>query len=119
MFSNGGIRTFDDVQKALSVTGADGVMVSGLCSAFLCSLSVFIESTKTESLLANPALFAGRGPYPFVDPLQMATEYIAFTDRYPTDASSMRAHLFKILHTQYASIAFFVVCLCLCLRFVC
>ena len=55
VFANGGIYTFEDVQRCLEQTGVDGVM-------------------SAESLLENPALFSGQ----VKDLDLLAEEYIDF-----------------------------------------
>jgi len=81
VFSNGGIETYEDVETCLKFTGVDGVMSS-------------------ESLLCNPGLFAGTGPYPLVNPIAMAFEYLDLALKYKADPSAVRGHLFKILHQE-------------------
>ncbi|KAL0959840.1 hypothetical protein HGRIS_011516 [Hohenbuehelia grisea] len=58
--SNGNVRQWQDLQKNLEVTGADGVMVG-------------------ETLLGNPCIFAGVNP----DPFQISLEYLDLCRQYP------------------------------------
>jgi len=90
VFANGGIETLEDVWNTIKYTGVDGVMVS-------------------EALLSNPALFAGPGAGPqsfytgalgpYVDPVVLIREYLAYCKQYPrtVDSSMIRGHIFKIL----------------------
>jgi len=77
VFANGGIYTFEDVQRCLDYTGVDGVM-------------------SAEGLLENPALFSGKE----VDLDEIALEYLDLVEKqYPTPHFFVKSHLFKILHT--------------------
>mgnify|MGYP003933264305 CR=1 FL=1 len=76
VFANGGIYTFEDVQRCIEYTGVDGVM-------------------SAESLLENPALFSGK-IYNLDD---LALEYLELVKKYPVEPSYVRPHLFKILYT--------------------
>jgi tRNA-dihydrouridine synthase len=79
VIANGGISTFEDVERALELTGADGVMSS-------------------ESILEYAALF---DPSKVHDMDELALEYLDLTEKYPEECnrSIIRAHLFKFLHT--------------------
>jgi tRNA-dihydrouridine synthase 1 len=81
VFANGGIETWEDVEKCLKETGVDGVMSS-------------------EALLTDPGLFSGPGSNPHVEPIKMAYEYLAAAKEYKADPSAIRSHLFKILHRE-------------------
>lgn len=79
VIANGGVSTFADVQRALELTGCDGVMSS-------------------ESILEYAALF---DPSKVHDLDDLALEYLALTEQYPGECnrSVIRAHMFKFLHT--------------------
>ena len=79
VIANGGISTFADVEQALKLTGADGVMSS-------------------ESILEYAALF---DPSKVYDMDEIALEYLDLYQKYPEecDRSCIRAHMFKFLHT--------------------
>lgn len=76
---NGGISTFEDVERALELTAADGVMSS-------------------ESILEYAALFDPSKTY---DMDEIALEYLDFFEKYPEECnrSCIRAHMFKFLYT--------------------
>lgn len=76
---NGGISTYDDCEKALALTGCDGVMSS-------------------ESILEYAALFDNSKVH---DMDEIALEYLDLYEKYPGEAnrSCIRAHMFKFLHT--------------------
>uniref|UniRef100_A0A6T7E1J6 tRNA-dihydrouridine(16/17) synthase [NAD(P)(+)] n=1 Tax=Bigelowiella natans TaxID=227086 RepID=A0A6T7E1J6_BIGNA len=77
VFSNGGIELFEDVEKCLKQTEADGVMVS-------------------EAILENPMIFSGKTP----DGVQIAKEYLEHARLYPCPliGHAMRPHMFKFLY---------------------
>lgn len=77
VIANGGISTWDDVGKALELTGCDGVMSS-------------------EAILEYPALF--NGPE-IVDMDLLVREYFELLEKYPHeyDDGCVRAHAFKFL----------------------
>jgi tRNA-dihydrouridine synthase 1 len=77
IFANGGIYTFEDVQRCLEYTGADGVMSS-------------------ESLLENPALFSGEIP----DLDEIALEYLEICKgiNHKEERKMIKPHLFKFLY---------------------
>ncbi|KAL1510119.1 hypothetical protein AB1Y20_006451 [Prymnesium parvum] len=79
VIANGGIYSLEDVRACLKATGADGVM-SG------------------EGLLENPALFEGRMAGDA--PEQLALEYIALQDEYPSDLRSVKQHLFNMCYAS-------------------
>lgn len=82
VYANGGIQTYEDIQKCLEVTGCDGVMVA-------------------EGSLSNPLIFSQKESK---HPLEIAKEYLEFYHKYPgeTPPKYIRPHLFKILHRQLA-----------------
>lgn len=76
VFANGGIHSFEDVQKCLEETGVDGVMSS-------------------EALLENPALFSGE----VKDLDQLAAEYVKIWKEYDGERKKfLKPHLFKFLY---------------------
>jgi len=75
VIANGNIRDFDDVQKSLDATKADGVM-------------------SAESILCNPALFSGTT----VHPCDLSHEFMDLCEKkYPTSFKYIRTHLLQIL----------------------
>ncbi|XVF15510.1 hypothetical protein REPUB_Repub09cG0160100 [Reevesia pubescens] len=90
VLANGNIRHMDDVQSCLEETGADGVL-------------------SAESLLENPALFAGFRMADWVadnekenvdgklDQADLLVEYLKLCERYPVPWRMIRAHVHKML----------------------
>lgn len=76
---NGGISTYADVERAMEITGCDGVMSS-------------------ESILEYPALF---DPSKIYDMDDIMLEYIDLYEKYPgeADLKCLRSHMFKFLYT--------------------
>lgn len=76
---NGGISTFDDVERAIEMTGCDGAMSS-------------------EAILEYPALF---DPSKIYDMDEIMLEYIDLFQQYPGegDLKTLRSHMFKFLYT--------------------
>ncbi len=76
---NGGISTYADVERAMELTGCDGVMSS-------------------ESILEYPALFDPSKVYDMDD---IMLEYIDMYEKYPgeADLKCLRSHMFKFLYT--------------------
>jgi len=75
VLANGNILCFDDVDRCLTETGCQGMMVA-------------------ESNLYNPALFANLNPTAW----DIANEYLDFVEKYPCSFHAIRAHIFKIFH---------------------
>mmetsp|Transcript_53421 Transcript_53421/g.172593 ORF Transcript_53421/g.172593 Transcript_53421/m.172593 type:complete len:209 (-) Transcript_53421:63-689(-) len=75
VFLNGGIETFEDVERCLAETGVDGVMSS-------------------EALLETPSLFSGR----HVSQDQLTAEYLELAKIYDAPKSAVKAHVFRFLY---------------------
>ncbi|CAJ1413520.1 unnamed protein product [Effrenium voratum] len=75
--ANGGIQSFDDVERCLQATGADAVMSS-------------------EALLEYPALYSGR-PTPILQE-ELALEYLELAKLYQTPHKQIKAHMFHFLY---------------------
>lgn len=90
VLANGNIRHTDDVWSCLKETGADGVL-------------------SAESLLENPALFAGfrtaqwvcgseeSGDNGKLDQADLALEYLQLCEKYPVPWRMIRSHVHKML----------------------
>ncbi|XP_009615425.1 uncharacterized protein LOC107798052 [Nicotiana tabacum] len=90
VLANGDIRHMDDVQNCLDETGADGVL-------------------SAESLLENPALFAGYRTAEWglgsagiredgkLDQAELLKEYLELCERYPVPWRMIRSHVHKML----------------------
>ena len=90
VLANGNIRHMDDVQNCLEQTGADGVL-------------------SAESLLENPALFAGFRTADWIadnekenidgklDQADLLVEYLKLCERYPVPGRMIRSHVYKML----------------------
>ncbi|XVF59370.1 hypothetical protein PTKIN_Ptkin07bG0270300 [Pterospermum kingtungense] len=90
VLANGNIRHMDDVQNCLEETGADGVL-------------------SAESLLENPALFAGFRTAEWLadnekenidgklDQADLLVEYLKLCERYPVPWRMIRSHVHKML----------------------
>ncbi|KAL7066323.1 dihydrouridine synthase family protein [Cryptosporidium serpentis] len=81
--ANGGIHTFDDIQKCLDFTGADAVM-------------------SAEAILEDPWLFSRFKNKNINRPSQfdLVDEYIDICKKYPPPNNSIvRSHLYRIFHT--------------------
>lgn len=76
---NGGMGNFADVERALELTGCDGVMSS-------------------EAILEYPALY---DPSKIYDMDELMAEYIDLYELYPgeADLKTLRSHMFKFLYT--------------------
>jgi tRNA-dihydrouridine synthase len=80
MILNGGIETYQDIQRAFEETGCDAVMSS-------------------EAILENPALFSNK----FVPQEDLAVEYLRFAEKYrhacpKIEVRCVKTHMFRILH---------------------
>ncbi|CAN4092823.1 unnamed protein product [Withania somnifera] len=90
VLANGDIRHMDDVQNCLEKTGVDGVL-------------------SAESLLENPALFAGYRTAEWglstagikedgkLDQAELLVDYLNFCERYPVPWRMIRSHVHKML----------------------
>nr|GLL26441.1 tRNA-dihydrouridine(16/17) synthase [NAD(P)(+)]-like [Ipomoea trifida] len=90
VLANGNIRHMDDVQSCLEETGVEGVL-------------------SAESLLENPALFAGYMTTEWtngsigikedgtVDQAELVVEYLKFCEKYPVPWRMIRSHVHKML----------------------
>nr|GMD49745.1 tRNA-dihydrouridine(16/17) synthase [NAD(P)(+)]-like [Ipomoea batatas] len=90
VLANGNIRHMDDIQNCLEETGADGVL-------------------SAETLLENPALFAGYLTTEWasgsngtmedgqLDQAELLVEYLKFCERYPVPWRIIRSHVHKML----------------------
>eukprot|EP00262_Sarcandra_glabra_P021716 TRINITY_DN9295_c0_g1_i1.p1 TRINITY_DN9295_c0_g1~~TRINITY_DN9295_c0_g1_i1.p1 ORF type:complete len:447 (+),score=56.95 TRINITY_DN9295_c0_g1_i1:124-1464(+) len=90
VLANGNIRHMDDVRNLLEETGADGVL-------------------SAESLLENPALFAGFRTAEWgdgdeesnvdggLDQADLVIEYLKMCERYPVPWRMIRSHMHKML----------------------
>lgn len=90
VLANGDIRHMDDVQRCLEETGADGVL-------------------SAESLLENPALFAGFQTAEWalggeegnkdgeLDQANLLVEYLKLCEKYPVPWRMIRSHVHKLL----------------------
>ena len=78
VIANGGLATFADVERALELTGCDGVMSS-------------------ESILEYPALF---DPSRIYDIDELTLEYLTMYEKYPHEATfkTVKSHLFRYLY---------------------
>lgn len=90
VLANGNVRHMDDVQNCLQETGCDGVL-------------------SAESLLENPALFAGFRTAEWtvecegnhkdgnLDQAELLVEYLELCERYPVPWRMIRSHVHKLL----------------------
>jgi len=78
VFANGNIQSFDDIERCMSFTGADGVM-------------------SALALLRNPALFSGRS----VPDFDLAFEYLELAREHETNLGWVRGHLGKMLEPYF------------------
>lgn len=90
VLANGNIRHMDDVTRCLEETGVDGVL-------------------SAETLLENPALFAGFRTVDWVsdggdgirdaklDQADLVVEYLKLCEKYPVPWRMIRAHVHKML----------------------
>ncbi|KAM9989403.1 hypothetical protein ACTFIY_005453 [Dictyostelium cf. discoideum] len=74
VIANGSVVQYEDIDRCLEETGADGVM-------------------SAEGILANPSFFSGLK----IPIYQVAREYIDFTEIYKTSIHVTRSHIFKML----------------------
>lgn len=104
MIANGNIQEYDDVQKNIDITTADGVMSAGnlyiyiyyssLLLSFVPSSILSLMVINIETILVNPALFSGK----IIHPCDMSNEYLDLCEtKYPTQLKFIRTHLLNIL----------------------
>lgn len=79
LIANGNIAFFEDIQKCIDFTGANGVM-------------------SAETILFNPKLFSGKSVLTLEERCDLTLEYIEFLDKYPVPTYMSRAHVFKIMN---------------------
>jgi tRNA-dihydrouridine synthase len=86
ILANGGISSLADAERCFEETGVDGVMSS-------------------EALLENPKLFNSQNQEAYVNDyinnqLQTTLDYLEILSRYPlpSTSTSVKGHLFKLLH---------------------
>ncbi|CAK9002286.1 unnamed protein product [Durusdinium trenchii] len=77
LIANGGIQTFQDVERCLAATGANAVMSS-------------------EALLEYPALFSNDTRCIYQD--ELALEYLELAKLYQTPHKQIKAHMFHFLY---------------------
>lgn len=84
IIANGGIESYEDIDRCLQATGADGVMSS-------------------EAILENAALFYCN-PNPFAPPVPMvdlAERFLALSKVYPGPCRCARNHLMKFFYRYF------------------
>ncbi|KAN0031751.1 hypothetical protein ACTFIV_005618 [Dictyostelium citrinum] len=74
VIANGSVLQYEDIDRCLEETGADGIM-------------------SAEGILANPSFFSGLK----IPIYQVAREFIDLTEIYKTSIHNTRSHLFKML----------------------
>jgi len=80
LIANGGIHTFEDVERCMQATGVDAVMSS-------------------ESLLEYPALFSGpMAARPPIYQDELALQYLELAKLYSTPHKQIKAHMFHFLY---------------------
>jgi len=76
---NGNIQEYEDVQKNLDITKADGVM-------------------SAETILRNPAIFSGKK----IHPCDLSDEFLDLCEtKYPTQLKYVRTHILHILKDSF------------------
>ncbi|EGC35390.1 hypothetical protein DICPUDRAFT_152274 [Dictyostelium purpureum] len=78
VIANGSVVKFDDIDRCLEASKADGIM-------------------SAEGLLANPSFFCGKD----ISIYQVAHEYMDFSIQYTTAGHIVRSHLFKMLKEKF------------------
>ena len=78
VFANGGIRTYEDVQRWLDFTGWDGVMTS-------------------EAILENPAFF--HTEWRHIEDVMI--DFLDIAEKYDEDINTIRNHLYKSLYSGF------------------
>ncbi|KAK5582882.1 hypothetical protein RB653_004471 [Dictyostelium firmibasis] len=78
VIANGSVLQYEDIDKCLEETGADGIMAA-------------------EGILANPSFFSGLK----VPIYQVAREFLDLTEIYKTHTHVTRSHIFKMLKDKF------------------